>query len=66
MTKAFWEHLDEAHAMAKVMPDVVNLKNAIYAMSSRIHPGALKYYKEIGLNPTSFIMTPENAEEFRF
>jgi TRAP transporter TAXI family solute receptor len=66
MTKAFWEHLDEAHAMAKIMPDVVNLKNAMTAMSSRIHPGALKYYKEIGLNPTSFIMAPENAEEFRF
>lgn len=49
MTKAFWEHLDEAHAMARWMKDAVNLKTALAAMAGSIHPGAVKYYKEIGL-----------------
>lgn len=49
MTKAFWEHIDEAHAMAAWMKDAVNLKNAGEAIAGKLHPGAAKYYREIGL-----------------
>jgi TRAP transporter TAXI family solute receptor len=49
MTKAFWEHVDEAHAMAPWMKNAVNLKTAVSAVAGGLHPGAEKYYREIGL-----------------
>lgn len=48
MTKAFWEHLDEvksAHAAGKA----IKLESAVKGMPVPLHPGAEKYYKEIGL-----------------
>ncbi len=50
MTKAFWQHIDEAHAMADWMKDAVNLENAVAAIAGTLHPGAEKYYREIGLH----------------
>ena len=48
MTKSLWENLDHlkaAHAAAKVM----NRDTAIKGMPVPLHPGAEKYYREIGL-----------------
>lgn len=48
MTKAMYEHLDElvaAHAAAKS----IKLENAIAGMPIPLHPGAEKFYREVGL-----------------
>jgi TRAP transporter TAXI family solute receptor len=48
MTKALWTNLDQlvaAHAAAKA----IVLKNALHGMPVPLHPGAEKYYKEVGL-----------------
>jgi TRAP transporter TAXI family solute receptor len=48
MTKALWTGLDQlvaAHAAAKA----INLKHALDGMPVPLHPGAEKYYKEVGL-----------------
>jgi len=48
MTKSLWENLDHlksAHAAAKVM----NRDTAIKGMPVPLHPGAEKYYREVGL-----------------
>jgi TRAP transporter TAXI family solute receptor len=48
MTKAMYEHLDQlvaAHAAAKS----IKLENAIAGMPIPLHPGAEKYYREVGL-----------------
>ena len=49
MTQAYWEHIDEAHAMAAWMPKYVNHKNALAAIAGQVHPGAEKYYRKIGM-----------------
>ena len=49
MVKAFWENIDEAHAMAKWMKDAVNLKHAAKHVAGSVHPGAAKYYRERGI-----------------
>jgi TRAP transporter TAXI family solute receptor len=49
MTKAFWTHIDEAWAMAPWMKNAVNLKTALDSIAGQLHPGAAKYYREIGL-----------------
>jgi TRAP transporter TAXI family solute receptor len=48
MTKAFWEHIGEVHAAAPWMKQVVNLTAALEVVPGRLHPGAEKYYREIG------------------
>jgi len=48
MTKALWTNLDQlvaAHAAAKA----INLKKALEGMPIPLHPGAERYYKEVGL-----------------
>lgn len=49
MMKAFWENIGEAHAMAKSMKETLTLQNAVEALSGVPHPGALRYYKEKGI-----------------
>lgn len=49
MTKALFEHLEElgvAHAKGKE----VSAREAVTGVSVPFHPGAVKYFKEIGLN----------------
>ena len=61
MTKAFWEHLDEAHAMAPWMKNAINKEQALAAIAGRLHPGAEKYYKELGLKiPEAFNLDKQN------
>lgn len=56
MTKAFWENLDEAHALAPWMKSAVSLEEALFPIPNGIHPGALRYYKEKGLDiPDAFV-----------
>lgn len=48
MTKSMFENLDQmvaAHAAAKA----INISNAIKSLPAPLHPGAEKYYREIGL-----------------
>ena len=48
MTKALWTGLDQlvaAHSAAKA----INLKAALEGMPVPLHPGAEKYYREVGL-----------------
>jgi hypothetical protein len=48
MTKSMFENLDQmvaAHAAAKA----IKLENAIKSLPAPLHPGAEKYYKEVGL-----------------
>ncbi len=48
MTKALWTGLDQlvaAHSAAKA----IELKHALDGMPVPLHPGAEKYYKEVGL-----------------
>lgn len=48
MTKAFWENIDEVHAAAPWMKRTVNLEAALAVVPGKLHPGAEKYYREIG------------------
>jgi hypothetical protein len=49
MTKAFWEHLDEVHAVAKWMPNTIALdERSLSGIPEPLHPGAKRYYDEIG------------------
>ena len=49
MTKTFWEHIDEMHNVAAWAKDAINKKRIFQEANWKFHPGALKYYKEIGL-----------------
>ena len=49
VTKAVWEHLDELHEAAAWMKNTVLLENALEHIPSRLHPGAERYYREIGM-----------------
>lgn len=48
-TKAFWENLDEVHATAFFLQEVT-LETAFTSVNVPLHPGAAKYYDEIGVN----------------
>ena len=49
VTKAIWEHVDELHEAAAWMKDTVSLENALELIPMRLHPGAERYYREIGM-----------------
>ncbi|MBL1421567.1 MAG: TAXI family TRAP transporter solute-binding subunit [Alphaproteobacteria bacterium] len=49
VTKAFWDNLKSTYATAPYMRKVT-IENALSAATMKLHPGALKYYREIGLN----------------
>jgi uncharacterized protein len=49
MTKSFWEHIDEMHSVTAWAKDSINTKNIFREANTKVHAGALKYYKEIGL-----------------
>lgn len=48
LTKAFWENIDGVRANAPFM-ERVRLEDALAATNIKLHPGALKYYEEIGV-----------------
>ena len=49
MTKAFFDHVDEAWQAAAWMKGAVNLDNAVSALAGQVHPGAERYYREKGV-----------------
>lgn len=49
MTKTFWENIDEMHGVAPWAKEAINLDSAFNQMNMKLHPGALRYYKEKGL-----------------
>ncbi len=49
MMRAFWDHQEEAHAMASFMAKTINLENAVESLAHPVHPGALRFYKEKGI-----------------
>ena len=49
MTKSFWEHIDEMYSVTSWAKGALNKKNIFAQNSTKLHPGALKYYKEIGI-----------------
>lgn len=57
VTKAFWENLDEVHAQAKWL-EVIQLKDALRELNMPLHPGALRYYKEKGMDIPPVGMPP--------
>lgn len=49
VTKTIWENLDEVTAPGKWMENTITLEQALQFVASRLHPGAERYYREIGL-----------------
>ncbi|MAM60081.1 TAXI family TRAP transporter solute-binding subunit [Maritimibacter sp. UBA3975] len=48
LTKAFWENLDKAKGDIRVLAPV-SIENAFTGMSAKLHPGAMRYYEEVGV-----------------
>lgn len=48
MTKALYEHLDALHA-AQAVTKSIRLETALTGLPVPLHPGAERYYKEVGL-----------------
>lgn len=49
MMKAFWDHIDEAHALSVQLKDTLTPRLATLALSGDVHPGAIRYWKEKGV-----------------
>src|SRR5690606_18908995 len=49
MTKAFWENLDSRKGQIPVLKNIT-LENALEEANLPLHPGALRYYRERGLD----------------
>ena len=47
-TKAFWENLDDVHATAFFLKEVTP-ETAFTSVNVPVHPGAAKYYDEVGI-----------------
>ncbi len=47
LTKAMFENLDDAHAVNKGLTPLT-LDNAFVSLAAPLHPGALRYYEEVG------------------
>jgi hypothetical protein len=52
MTKVFWDNHAEFAAVKKVW-NSVTLENALNGAAIPVHPGAMRYYEEMGVKPTS-------------
>ena len=50
MTKAFWANIDEVYKKAVGFKSAITIENAFKEMASPLHPGAARYYKEIGMS----------------
>ena len=48
LTKALWEKIDKVNSASAGL-SLVTLESALEAISAELHPGAQRYYKEIGL-----------------
>lgn len=48
VTKAIWENIGEIQETAKWMPSTINKELALDLIAGRLHPGAERYYREMG------------------
>lgn len=55
LTKAFWDNLDAAKVDIRVLQPV-NITQAFQGLSAPLHPGAIRYYKEIGVEVPDQLM----------
>tara|TARA_B100000405_G_scaffold218347_1_gene154661 strand:+ start:92 stop:298 length:207 start_codon:yes stop_codon:yes gene_type:complete len=58
MTKAFWENLEAQKAAVPQMRSL-SLETALQDLNTPLHPGALRYYREQGLDIPDNAMPPE-------
>ena len=58
ITKAIFENLDTFHHAAKFLK-TINLENAVMQLNSPLHPGALRYYRERGVELPASAIPPE-------
>lgn len=55
IVKVLWDNIDEFHNAHATAPDVM-LDKIFETMAVPLHPGAIKYYKEVGLEvPSEFV-----------
>jgi hypothetical protein len=55
MVKATWENLDEIHKSASVLK-TLSKSNPLAGVNLPLHPGAAKYYKEIGFKVPAHLL----------
>lgn len=48
VTKGIWENLSDIHASAQWMPTTITPDTALLHIPGRLHPGAERYYREMG------------------
>jgi len=66
MMKAFWDHIDEAHAISASLKSVLTPKNAVSFMAGTVHPGVLRYWKERGVKvKKSYTLSSAFVKKFR-
>jgi uncharacterized protein len=66
MMKAFWDHIDEAHALSVQLKNTLTPKLAVLALSGDVHPGALKYWKEKGVKIVKpYKLTQVDVDKFK-
>lgn len=59
ITKAIFENHDELVGSAKWM-SIITPENALNQMNAPLHPGALKYYREVGIDVPEDLVPPES------
>lgn len=57
MTKAVWDNLDDIHKTAAVLK-VIKKETPFTGMIAPLHPGAVKYYKEVGIDIPKRLLPP--------
>lgn len=58
ITKTIFENLETFHNAARFM-ETINKDNALRQMNGKLHPGALRYYREIGMDVPESAVPPE-------
>lgn len=58
LTRAIFEHLDDFHATADWMQSITP-ETALSEMNAPLHPGALRYYREIGVEVPDALLPAE-------
>lgn len=49
LTRALWDNIEQVHAASPAL-SLVRIETALSALSADLHPGAARFYAEIGLN----------------
>ena len=66
MMKAFWDHIDEAHALSVQLKDTLTPRLATLAMAGQVHPGAIRYWKEQGVKIVKpYTLTKADVNKFK-